>query len=465
MTGGLDPYAHSGSTEHARWQHVFEPLVRFDFQANAWAPALAVSWSTPEPTVWEFRLRDGVRFHDGAEFTADDVVFSMTRRRDDPDSKQASVLSVVQTVEAVDPRTVRVTTKAPEAAFLSRVDSGVILSKAQYDALGREGALRQPNGTGPYRFKEFLAGQRLVVARNPSYWGAPPTWDEVVFRVIPEDEPRITALLNGEVDIIAGLAYQSVGRVNASGRAKAVGVRGSRMMFVAMNPTFEPLKSVQVRRAVAHAIDIDGIIQSVVQGHAYRLDGPVGPGMYGHDPSIQSCCKYDPERARQLLAEAGYAGGFDVDFTTTVNRFPRDKEISTAIVTMLNAVGIRARLQTPEFGTYMQQFSRGEYPIYYVGRGNVVDPAEYLEQYFRTGVTRRIQFSHPEVDRLLAAQAGEFDPAKRVDLLKQAQVKIMEEMPVVFLFQYEDTYGVGNRVDFRPRMDEHVFAWDAQLKR
>ncbi len=466
LTGGLDPYAHSGSTEYARWLHVFDALVRYAPQASTWVPHLAESWSMPSPTTIVFKLRDGVQFHDGSPLTAEDVVYSFARQREDPDSKQASTLSIVQSAEAVDRLTVRVTTREPDAAFISRLDNVVIVSKTQYDRLGPEGAIKQPNGTGPYRFKEFVPAQRLVLTRNPGYWGPyQPAWDEVVFRVIPEDEARITALLNGEVDLIAGLPYQSVERVNASGRAHVAGVRGSRLMFVALNPIIAPLKDVRVRRAIAHAIDKDAIIAGILQGHAYRIDGPLGPGMYGYAPDVGPRYDYDPARAKQLLAEAGYGGGFDTDFYTTVNRFPKDREVSAAIVQMLNQVGIRARLQTPDFGTYFQQFSRGDYATYYVGRGAVVDPSEYLQQYFRTGVTKRLQFSDPDVDRLLAAQAAELNPEKRLDLLRQAQAKIVAEEPAVFLYQYEDTYGVADGLEFAPRMDEQIFAWDVQPRR
>ncbi len=465
ITGAPDPFAHTGSTEYARWFHIFEPLVRYDEQAGAWAPLLAESWTTPDPTTWVFKLRPGVQFHDGTPLTADDVVFSYRRRVEDKDSKQAAVLGGVQSVEAVDAATVRITTKEPDASFLSRADTSIILSKAQYDRLGPEAAVKQPLGTGPYTFKEYVPGQRLVVAKNPHYWGAPPTWDEVIFRSIPEDEARVNALLNGEVDVIANLPIQSIERVNGSGRASAVGVRGSRIMFVALNPIIEPLKSLQVRQAIAHAIDKEALIHGILQDHAYRLDGPLGPGMVGYAPDLGPRYDYDPAKAKQLLAQAGYADGFDVDFYTTVNRFPKDKEIATAIVNMLNQVGIRAKLQLPEFATYIAQFGRGEYAAYYVGRGDVTDPSEYLQQYFRTGVTKRINFSDPEVDRLLVAQARELDPAKRTALLRDAQTKILEQVPVVFLYQYQDIYGASSRVEFAPRMNEMIFAWDAKPRR
>jgi peptide/nickel transport system substrate-binding protein len=466
ITGAPNPFAHTGSTEYARWFHIFDTLVRYDEQAGTWAPLLAESWTTPDPTTWVFKLRQGVQFHDGTPLTAADVVFSYQRRVEDKDSKQAAVLGIMQSIEAVDPQTVRITTKEPDASFLSRADTSIILSKAQYDRLGPEAAIKQPLGTGPYTYKEYVPGQRLVVAKNPNYWGTPkPVWDEVVFRSIPEDEARVSALLNGEVDIIANLPIQSIDRVNGSGRASAIGVRGSRIMFVALNPIIEPLKSLPVRQAIAHAIDKEALIHGILQDHAYRLDGPLGPGMVGYAPDLGPRLDYDPALAKQLLAQAGYADGFDVDFYTTVNRFPKDKEIATALVNMLNQVGIRAKLQLPEFATYIAQFGRGEYAAYYVGRGDVTDPSEYLQQYFRTGVTKRVNFSDPEVDRLLAAQARELDPAKRAGLLRDAQAKIVEQVPVVFLYQYQDVYGAGSRVEFTPRMNEMIFAWDAKPKR
>jgi peptide/nickel transport system substrate-binding protein len=186
--------------------------------------------------------------------------------------------------------------------------------------------------------------------------------------------------------------------------------------------------------------------------------------MVGYTPDLGPPLEYDPAKAKQLLAQAGYADGFDVDFYTTVNRFPKDKEIATALVSMLNQVGIRAKLQLPEFATYIAQFGRGEYAAYYVGRGDVTDPSEYLQQYFRTGVTKRINFSDPEVDRLLAAQARELDAAKRAELLREAQAKIVEQVPVVFLYQYQDIYGASSRVEFKPRMNEMILAWDVKPK-
>jgi peptide/nickel transport system substrate-binding protein len=463
---GINPFSHSTSTVYARWMHVCDPLVWHDTKANAWVPHLAESWTNPDANTWEFKLRQGVKFHDGSELIADDVVFSYNRLINDKESKQAPTLSGVDKIEAPDKYTVRIHTKTPDAAFVGRLDNRVIMSKAYHEKLGTEAADKAQIGTGAYKFKEWVPGQRFVVVKNPDYWGPfKPVWDEVVFRPIPEDEARITALLNGEVDVIANVPPQNVERLNSSGSARAVGTRGDRMLFVGMNPTtIEPFKSQQVRQAVAHAIDKDSIVKGILQGRAYRLDGPLGPTMLSYDPNLQPQYPYDPEKARQLLAEGGFPNGFEVDFYSPVDRYIKDKDISAAIAGMLGKVGIKANLKTPEWGTFSDQYQKGLYPMYLIGRGNVSDPSEYLHQYFRTGVTKRLMFSDPEVDAALLAEQKEFDPKKRIDLLRKAQAIIMQRSPAVFLLQYEDTYGAHNRVDFDPRSDEYIFAWDVKPK-
>lgn len=460
----LYPYSHSASTEYAQWLHIYDPLVFRDQKVNDWVPHVAESWSNPDPNTWEFKLRTGITFDDGSELTAEDVVFSFQRMTNDKESLQAGVLRHVDKMEAPDRYTVRLRTKNPDAAMLSRLDNRIITSKAYYEKLGAQAADKAPMGTGPYKLKEWVPGQRLVLTRKDTYWGPfKAAWDEVIFRPIPEDEARITALINGEVDIIANVPPQQVERLNRSGTARAEGVRGLRMIFVGLNPIVEPLQKVEVRQAIAHAIDKDAIVQGVLQGRAYRLDGPLGPSMYSYDKELQPRYDYNPTKAKELLARAGYPNGFEIDFYTPVNRYIRDKDVSTAIVQMLSQVGIKANLKTPEWATFNDEFNKGKYPMYLIGRGSVDDPSEYLHQYFRTGVTKRLGgFSDPEVDAALLAEQKEFDPKKRVELLRTAQRLIMQRSPAVFLYQYEDTYGVHKRTQFVPRPDEYIFAWDAK---
>ncbi len=462
---GFNPFSHSTSTVYARWMHVSDPLVYYDEDKGAWVPHLAESWSNPDPTTWEFKLRKGVKFHDGSELIADDVIYTYERMKNDPESKQISPVSGITTMEAPDKYTVRIHTKTPDAAFPSRLDNRIMLSKAYNEKLGQKEADKHQIGTGLYQFKEWLPGQRLVLTKNPNYWGPfKSDWDDVIFRPIPEPEARITALLNGEVDVIANVPPQYVERLNSSGNAQAVDTRGDRLLFVGVNPITEPLKKKEVRQAISYAIDRDAIVKGVLQGRAYALDTPIGPDMYSYDANLQPKYTYNVQKAKELMAQAGYPDGFQVDFFTPVDRYTKDKDISTAIVSMLSQIGIKANLQTPEWSTFSDTYQKGTYPMYLIGRGDVKDPSEYLQQYFRTGVTKRLLFSDSAVDKALVDQAAEFDPAKRVELLRKAQSIIMEQSPAAFLLQYQDTYGISKKVSFKPRGNEYILAWEVKAK-
>jgi peptide/nickel transport system substrate-binding protein len=462
----ISPYGDSASPTYGLFMHVFEPLVWFNDQSGQNEPLLATSWSNPDPSTWEFKLRQGVKWQDGSDFTAADVIHSYTRIRDDPESKQGSTLRDIVAMEAPDPYTVRIHTKQPDAAFVFRLNNRVMTSKAVYDRYGPGEADKYPVGTGPYLWKEYVPAERLVLERNPNYWGSERkgTIDEVVVRWMKEPQAAVTALLNREVDVIPNVPPQLVDRIATSSTAKIAAAPGQRLMFVGMNVAYAPWDNVKLRQAVYHAIDREGIVKGVLGGRARELNGPIGPGMYAYDPNLQPTYPYDPAKAKQLLAEAGFPNGLDVEFQSPSGRYLKDKEIAEAIVQMLNQVGIRARLVTPEWGKIWPDIQAGRAPFYLLGRGSVEDPSEYLHQYFRTGVTPRVNFSDPRVDEILLAEQKEFDPAKRTALLRQAMSRIMELAGMVFLFQYEDTYGVSNRLDYRAQGTEYVFAWDMKLK-
>jgi peptide/nickel transport system substrate-binding protein len=378
----------------------------------------------------------------------------------DPDSKQASSLGATDGVEAVDKYTVRLHTKTPDAAMPFRLSQRFITSKAVYDRLGAAEADKRAIGTGPYKFKQFVPGQRFVLEKFPEYWHSAhkPTVDEIVFRNIPESEAAITALLNREVDFISNVPPESVDRLTGNARRETVPTIN--IMFLGMHAGTPQFKSRQVRQAITHAIDKEALTRGVLKGFATPMDAPVGPSQYGYTQDLQPKLGYDPQRARQLLAEAGYSSGFEVEFVAPLGQYNKLKELAEAIVSMLGDVGIRARLTTPDQNTGFAAIQQGKAPLYIFGRGSVVDPSEYLDQYFHTGVTKRLEFSNPEVDAALDAQMAAFDPAERLRLLRRAMSTLMEEAPAVWLFQYQGIQGVSNRFDYTPNPGEDVYAWD-----
>ncbi|MDH3443974.1 MAG: ABC transporter substrate-binding protein, partial [Deltaproteobacteria bacterium] len=421
---------------------------------------LAESWSNPDNNTWIFKLKKGVKFHDGSEFTAADVVHSYTRIQKDPDSKQASSLAHVDVIEAVDPYTVRLHTKRPDAALPFRLAQRFITNKASYDRLGAANADKLALGTGPYKFKDWIRGQWFVVEKNSGYAHShhKPTLDEIVFRNIPESEVAITSLLNKEVDIISNVPPESAPRV--TGRARIESVRTINIMFLGMHSSVPEFKNKLVRQAVNYAIDREALTKAVLKGYAYPLHAPVGPDQYGYSPEIGPKYSHDPAKAKQLLAQAGYPNGFEVDFLIPVGQYNKVKDVAEAIGAMLRAVGIRPKLRTQDQDSGFAAIREGRVGMYIFGRGGVIDPSEYLHQYYRTGVTKRLEFSNQLVDAALYAEQASFDPAQRVKLLQKAMSLLMDEAPVAWLYQYQGLQGVSNEFDFKSNPGEDVYAWD-----
>jgi peptide/nickel transport system substrate-binding protein len=461
-----NPYADTVSLLYGIWCEVLGCLVSYDFKTGDYAPGLAESWRVEDPTTWIFNLRRGVTWHDGSPFTAADVLHSFNRIANDPGSRQKSNISpVVERVEIVDDHTIKVITKTPTAPLLDYFKELVaITSKAQYDQYGDDVWKEKPLGTGPYIFKELVPNQYLVIAKNPNWWGgAVDGPDEVVYRVMREPEVRATALLNGEIQIAQSVPPHMAERITAAPAKKIVTADTVEIMFLAMSPRTKPWDNKLVRQAVAYAIDRDAIIDGVFHGQAIRLDGPIGPGQYAYQPDLQPRYTYDPERARQLLAQAGYPTGLDVEFFTPVGRYTQDKQAAEAMTAMLNAVGIRARLLTSEWPTLWADVQVGKVPFYYMGRGSVLDPGRPLSEYFESGVSPRVGYSNPALDALFVKERGSFDPNERKKVLSDLLSLLTEEAPAHFLWRHKMLWGMAQNVDYTPRPDGRVFGRDIRL--
>ena len=281
---GMHPYANSSSPDYARWSQIYGTISKYDDEKHDYVPNLAESWSTPDPNTWVIKLRRGVQFHNGNPFTADDVLFSLDRIANDPQSQQAEKVKNIGELTKLDDYTIELKTRMPDAPLMSGLYNVSILNKALHEQLGSEAADRLAIGTGPYMLREWVPGQRLVLARNPNYQGTPmPTIDEVIYRVIPEAEARVTALLNGEADVIFGVAPQHLERIRASGRADVRGALEVRPGFIAMNPTYKPWDDKRMRLAVNYAIDREAIVNGVLAGEGKALYTPVGPNTMGYE--------------------------------------------------------------------------------------------------------------------------------------------------------------------------------------
>ena len=464
----FNPYGDSVALLNSIWCQIMGCLVGYDFDKGEYIGMLAERWEVKTPNTWIFHLRKNLRFHDGSPLTAADVVHSVKRVGTDPHSKQTQNVAPIASAEVIDRNTVKITTKEPTAPLLEFLsDKFYVTSKAIYDTHGPEvGDRKYPIGAGPYKFKELIPGQRFVIAKNtehPDVKKNPQAPDELIFRVMREPEQRITALLNGEIQIAQFIPPHLRERVANHPNTKIVPLDSLEIMFLAMSPKFKPWDNKLLRQAVAYAIDRDTIIGTILKGQATRLDGPIGPGQYGYDANLKPRYEYNPEKARQLVKQAGFPDGVDVEFSTPVGRYTLDKQISEAMVPMLNAVGIRAKLQTPEWATLWANVQQGKVPFYYMGRGGIIDPSPAIQQYFETGGSPRIGYSNPKLDKLLAQERQTFDPAKRKQILSQAMSLITEEAPAHFLWRHQLTDGVSKNIEYKPRPDLRVFGLNIKV--
>ena len=464
-----NPYGDSVALLYGIYTELTGPLCKYNWKDGKWEPRLAKSWTVEDPNNWLFELDQRYKFNDGSPVTADDIVHSLKRVLTDPQSKQkASVARPVKEATAVDKFKVRVTTTKPTAPLLDFLCDGLIItSKATYDKHGaKEADRKHMMGGGPYKLVELVQGQRMVIAKRPDHPAMernPDAPDEIVFRVMREPEQRVAALKNNEVQIAQFIPPHLYKSVDDSPNLKIVPTDSIEIMFLAMQPK-PPFDKKEVRQAVCHAIDRDKIIKTLLQGQANRLDGPLGPGQLGYNPNLKTRYTYDPKKARELLAKGGYPDGVAVELQTPVNRYTLDKQATEAMIPMLNAVGFKAKLLTPEWPTLWANVQKGRVPFFYMGRGGVLDPSGPFHQYFRKGGSPRIGFSHPDLDAALDKEQQTFDPVERNKLLTTVQEMITDLAPACFMWRHQLLWGMANNIEYDPPADARIYGMDISVK-
>ncbi len=460
--GTYNPHSDSVSMMYGVWCQVYGCLGVWNFEKAANVGMLAESWTVEDPNTWIFKLKKGIKRHDGkAELTAADVVHSINRIRTDPRSSQTQNVKKIKSAIAVDRYTIKLVTKTPTAPLLGYVfDRVMITSKALFEKHGARTADRKfPFGYGPYKIKKLVIGDSVILEKNQYWAGIKNAPDEIIYRIMKEPEQRVTALLNGEIQIAQFIPPHLLDRVRKSKNARIVETGSVEMMMLIMNPAFKPWDNKYLRQAVAYAIDRDAIIKHVLKGQAIKLDGPIGPLQFGYSKNVTPTYSYNPAKARELVKKAGYPNGVDVELVTPVNRYVNDKQAAEAMIPMLNAVGIRAKLKTPEWATLWSSVRKGKTAFFMMGRGGMVDPSAALSQYFETGIAPRTKFSNKKLDALLQKERATFDPEKRKQILNQAINVIMEEVPAHFLWHQKIQYGVANGVNIRVRPDHRIYGW------
>jgi peptide/nickel transport system substrate-binding protein len=459
----LHPYAYSSSPQYGIWNHMIEPLVEVDYAKKIYYGVLAESWEF-QGKKWIFKLRKNVRFHDGSPFTVKDVIFSINRIKNDKQSLQKENFRDLSEMQAIDDHTIVFITEAPNAVFLDRLQNRYILGKTGMEAQSGDAGEQKPVGTGPYRFVSWQRDGHLVMTRHDQYWGNKVAIKEIVLRRVKEDAGRVAGLLAGQGDVINNVPVEELSRFENHPRVRAEKVEGVRMYFLAMNVTHKPFDNKFVRQAINYAIDPSIIIKHIYEGNGYIMNGPLGSNVIGFDPKIKRY-PHDPKKAKELLEKAGFPQGLEIKLYFSPDRYPKAREVCQVIADQLVKVGIKTELISQEFVIFWgkEGVNGGKLGFYYVGRP-AADADTVYDQYYRSGVSPRIQYKNPAFDKLIDEEQTTGDPKKRIAILQQAGRILMEDVPFVPLYTLAEIYGAARNVVWKARPDEKIIAAEMKIR-
>ena len=481
----MDPYSRSETFLLSFTANIYEPLVRRNRKLEV-EPALATSWEQVSPTLWRFRLREGVTFSDGTPFTADDVVFSANRVKG-PGSNLAHYLASVKEARAVDAHTVEFDMNAPNPIFLQELTGWVIMSRkwaeanntarvADLTAREENFATRNALGTGPFVLHSREPDQRTVLRANPRWWDKPEhNLTEVTLNVIANASTRVAALLSGEVDMIYTVPPQDVQRLGSTPSVRLEQQPELRTIFLGMDQLRDellksdvkgrnPFKDVRVRRAFQLAIDVEAIRRSVMRGQSRPTGLMVGPGVNGWTEAMDQVVKPDLAQSRRLLAEAGYPQGFGVTMDCPNDRYVNDEAICTAVVSMLARVGIKVTLAAQTRARYFAEINspRFETSFYMLGwtpstydAHNVLLPIMHTRGPGGRGLFNSGGFSNARIDALTDLVAVETDAAKRQSMIDEAFRIHRDEVGHIPLHQQTVIWATRTNVDLAQMADNY----------
>ena len=443
----MDPHSQNNGLTNDMSDHIYEPLVTRG-KTMAVEPALAVSWSQINPATMRFKLRANVFFHDGAAFTADDVVFSIGRALEKT-SDFSAYMQGIKEARKIDASTVDIITNGPTPTLLDQLTEVRLMNKAwalkfkaqrpqDYKKKEETYTARHANGTGPFALKSREPDVKTVLIVNPKWWGKiDPSITEVVYTPIKSDATRISALISGELDFVLDPPVQDLAKLKENKAIKILEGNENRTIFLNVDQGRDellygskgknPFKDVRVRQAMLLAIDINAIHKTVMRGLSLPTMSMIAPQVRGYTKDVENRPVVDIAKAKKLMADAGLANGFDVTFDCPNDRYINDIQICTAITGMLAKIDIRAKLNAMPVTLYLPKLQKGDTSMYLLGWGVPTFDALYtLQSILRThtagsdGNWNFSGYSNPKVDVIIEKLKTETDFKKRAELTKEA---------------------------------------------
>jgi len=481
----MDPHFFNLFPNNNVAEHVFDKLVQMDADSKM-IPGLATSWKTIDDKTWEFKLRKGVKFTDGSELTAEDVVFSLDRVPNVPNSPGpfSAYTKAIVAKEIVDPYTIRFKYAAPYPLAPNDLSTIYIVSKKVATGASTEdfNSGKAAIGSGRYKLVKYTSGDRIDLVRNDNYWGEKSPWEKVTFKIIKNESARVAALLSGDVDAIEQTPTADLARIKGDPKFTVTSKISHRVIYFnfdhlsRVSPFItdkagkpmekNPLLDVRVRRAISKAINRQAIADRVMEGQAIPSGQLVSEKLFGHVPGLKPDA-FDPEGAKKLLAEAGYPDGFNITIHGPSGRYVNDEKIVQAVAQMLARVGIAAKVETAPMGPYSGRAAKQEFSFHMVGwgasTGEASSPLRSLLATFNRdkglGAVNWGRYSNVKVDYLIEQALQQVNDENRSVMLQNATKLAMEDlgiMPIHFQFT---VWATLKNVAYTPRTDEYTLAF------
>ncbi len=482
----IDPHFHNLTPNNSLASHIFDSLVQTD-EKQRLTPSLAVSWKPLDDTTWEFKLRKGVKFHDGTPFTADDVIFTMQRAPNVPNSPASFAgYTKGKKLIKVDDYTLHIKTERPYPLMPNDLSTFTIVSSK----IGKGATTDSYNsgksaiGTGPYKFSSYVPGDKIVVVRNDDYWGTKPKWKKITFKPIKSGPSRVAALLAGDVDLIEGVPTADIETLKKNPKVQLSQGVSNRVIYLHIDQFRDdspfvkandggkiknPLKDVRVRMAISKAINRDAIVEHVMEGVAIKAGQLLPEGFFGISKNLKPVA-YDPEGAKKLLAEAGVPDGFRLTIHGPNDRYINDAKIAEAIAQFLTRVGIKTEVVTMPRSVYFKRASRGgpnktpEFSLVLLGWGaGTGEPSSPLKSLIHTydkargfGAANRGRYSNAAVDTMIEDALATVDDAKRAALLAKATEVAIGDGAIIPLHYQVSTWAAKKGISYKARTDEYT---------
>ena len=482
----FDPHSHDATTTNTMLMHVYEGLTRYS-KTYQIEPSLATSWEQLSPTLWRFKLRQHVRFHDGSPFTADDVVFSFARVKQ-PQGRMQIYVSGINEIRKIDDFTVEFVLAGPNPILLRNIIDFRIMSKAWAIKTKSESvqnlakgevtySSHNANGTGPYMLQTWETDRRVVFNVNPNWWDKPTgNVTTVTFLPIKSDATRVAGLISGELDLITDVPPQDIARLRSHPNLTVLEGHEARTLFIGLDlhsneliysgiKGRNPFKDLRVRQALNLAVDRDAIKRVTMRGLSVPAGIMVAPGVQGYAKDIDNVTAVDVDQAKKLLAEAGYPNGFDFTLDCPNNRYVNDEQICTALVGQWARAGLKVRLNSMPLATFIPKILKHDTSTYMLGWGvTTFDSLYMLQALARTktsgadGNFNAGRVSDSRLDAIIDAIKTETDNTKRDALIREALIVVRDQAYFVPLHHQVKAWAMKKSVTTTHRADDRAEA-------